>query len=70
MAKSGSSLRLNRAADYAIRAMIQLARMPEKIRVMLPELAQAIDAPESFLSKILQSHHQLCYRRCRRAHLS
>jgi Rrf2 family protein len=55
MAKSGSSLKLNRAADYAIRAMIQLARLPENSRVMLPELARAIDAPVSFLSKILQS---------------
>ena len=54
MAKSGSSLKLNRAADYAIRAMIHLARQPEGSRTMLPEMADAIDAPVSFLSKILQ----------------
>ncbi len=54
MNKTGSSLQLNRSADYAIRAMIHLAGISESERTMLPELARAIDAPESFLSKILQ----------------
>jgi Rrf2 family protein len=57
MSKSGVSLRLNRAADYAIRAMIHLAGLPEGERVMLPDLARITGAPESFLSKILQ---ELC----------
>ena len=57
MVKSGASLQLNRAADYAIRAMIHLAGFPENERLMLPELARVTGAPESFLSKILQ---ELC----------
>jgi Rrf2 family protein len=57
MVKSGSSLQLNRAAGYAIRAMIHLAEVPEIGRLMLPELARVTGAPESFLSKILQ---ELC----------
>lgn len=60
MSKSGSSLQLNRSADYAIRALIYLARMPERERTLLPELAEATNTPESFLSKILQ---QLCHAR-------
>ena len=58
MSKCGSSLKLNRSADYALRAMIQLARVPAGNRVMLPELARETAVPESFLSKILQS---LCH---------
>lgn len=60
MSKSGSSLQLNRSADYAIRALIHLARVPEGERSLLPELAEATNTPESFLSKILQ---QLCHAR-------
>lgn len=60
MSKSGSSLQLNRSADYAIRALIYLARVPEGTRTLLPELAEATNAPESFLSKILQ---RLCHAR-------
>jgi Rrf2 family protein len=55
MVKFGSSLQLNRAADYAIRAMIYLAGLPENERLMLPELARVTGAPQSFLSKILQA---------------
>jgi Rrf2 family protein len=58
MSKSGSSLQLNRSADYAIRALIYLARVPEGERTLLPELAEATNTPESFLSKILQ---ELCH---------
>lgn len=57
MTKAGSSLQLNRAADYAIRAMIHLAGLPEGERLILPELARATGAPETFLSKVLQ---ELC----------
>ena len=55
MKKSGSPMQPTRAADYAIRALIQLATLPAGNRVMLPELAAATAAPETFLSKILQS---------------
>jgi len=49
-----SSMQLTRAADYALRAMIHLASVPAPKRALLPELAQATGAPESFLSKVLQ----------------
>jgi len=48
-------MQLTRAADYGIRVMIQLAGPPAEARVSLPALAEAADAPESFLSKVLQS---------------
>lgn len=55
MRKPNSSMQLTRAADYGVRAMIQLAALKGDIRVSLPELAHATAAPESFLSKVLQS---------------
>ncbi len=48
-------MQLTRGADYAVRVMIQLALPESDGRVSLPELAEATDAPESFLSKVLQS---------------
>lgn len=48
-------MQLTRAADYAVRVMIHLAGAPHAERVSLPALAQAADAPDSFLSKVLQS---------------
>jgi Rrf2 family protein len=48
-------MQLTRAADYAVRVMIQLAVPAPNGRVSLPSLAKATGAPESFLSKILQS---------------
>lgn len=53
--KCNSSMQLTRAADYAVRAMIYLATLPVEKRALLPELARATEAPESFLSKVLQS---------------
>lgn len=53
--KCNSSMQLTRAADYAVRVMIHLATQPDGSRVLLPDLARATDAPESFLSKVLQS---------------
>jgi Rrf2 family protein len=50
-----SSMQLTRAADYGVRVMIHLAGEPTDQRVSLPELADATDAPESFLSKVLQA---------------
>ncbi|MDR3763343.1 MAG: Rrf2 family transcriptional regulator [Acidobacteriota bacterium] len=46
---------LTRAADYGIRVMIHLARLPAGERAALPTLAKAAEVPKSFLSKVLQS---------------
>jgi Rrf2 family protein len=48
-------MQLTRAADYGVRVMIHLAGPPTVGRISLPELAAAADAPESFLSKVLQA---------------
>jgi Rrf2 family protein len=55
MEKLNSSMQLTRAADYAVRVMIHLAAQPTVERLSLPALAAATDAPESFLSKVLQA---------------
>lgn len=55
MKRSNSSMQLTRGADYAVRVMVHLA-LPEGDGLLsLPWLAAATDAPESFLSKVLQS---------------
>ena len=48
-------MQLTRAADYAVRVMIHLASQPEGSVVSKNLLAKASEAPESFLSKILQA---------------
>jgi Rrf2 family protein len=48
-------MQLTRAADYAVRVMVHLATLPAHERVLLPVLAAATGAPESFLSKVLQA---------------
>ncbi len=48
-------MQTTRAADYAVRALIHLATLPEGERVMLSDLAEVTGAPETFLSKVLQS---------------
>jgi Rrf2 family protein len=55
MVRSGSTMQLTRAADYAVRVMIHLAALPANERALLPDLARATGAPESFLSKVLQA---------------
>jgi Rrf2 family protein len=55
MRKPNSSMQLTRAADYGVRVMIQLTTLAGIGRVSLPELARATGAPQSFLSKVLQS---------------
>jgi len=55
MKKSNSSMQLTRAADYGVRVMVHLATLPPRERALLPALAAATDAPESFLSKVLQA---------------
>lgn len=48
-------MQLTRAADYAVRVMVHLATLPAEQRAFLPDLADATSAPESFLSKVMQS---------------
>lgn len=48
-------MQLTRAADYAVRVMIHLASVTNGGRVTLTEFANFGDAPEAFLSKVLQS---------------
>ena len=47
-------MQLTRAADYAVRVMVHLAKIPRDERVLLPAIGHATAAPESFLSKVLQ----------------
>jgi Rrf2 family protein len=55
MTKTNSPMQLTRAADYAVRVMIYLASPVADGRVSLPQLAQVTEAPESFLSKVMQT---------------
>ncbi len=48
-------MQLTRAADYAVRVMIHLAGQPNGSIISKSVLAEAAEAPESFLSKILQA---------------
>jgi len=54
MKTCNSSMQLTRAADYALRVMMHLTTLPAHERALLPTLAEASEAPESFLSKVLQ----------------
>lgn len=47
-------MQLTRAADYAVRAMIQLASVPPGKRLSSAELADVCDVSETFLAKVLQ----------------
>ncbi|MGA3159665.1 MAG: Rrf2 family transcriptional regulator [Terracidiphilus sp.] len=55
MEKSSSTMQLTRAADYGVRVMIHMATLPAHERALLPNLARATSAPQSFLSKVLQA---------------
>jgi Rrf2 family protein len=48
-------MQLTRAADYAVRVMIHMAGLPPGTRASRSELAEAVQCPEQFLSKVLQS---------------
>lgn len=48
-------MQLTRAADYGVRVMIYLTGATAESRISLLELAAATNAPQSFLSKVLQS---------------
>lgn len=48
-------LRISRKIDYAIRAMIHLAGIPEGTVVPFREIGRQMDVPEDFLAKILKT---------------
>ena len=45
---------MTRAADYAVRAIVHLASLPDRSRASLGELATGVDVSPAFLSKVLQ----------------
>ena len=47
-------MQITRAADYAVRVMVHLASLPPGTRVQKNALVELSEAPESFLSKVLQ----------------
>jgi len=48
-------MKVTRASDYAIRALIHMAHKPVGTTFMRSELAADCDIPDSFLGKILQN---------------
>ncbi|MGD9809446.1 MAG: Rrf2 family transcriptional regulator [Deferribacterales bacterium] len=48
-------MKVTRASDYAIRALIHMAHKPVGTTFMRSELASECDIPDSFLGKILQN---------------
>ena len=48
-------LRISRKIDYALRAMIYLASIPEDAVVPFREIARRMSVPEDFLAKILKT---------------
>ena len=48
-------LRISRKIDYAIRAMIHLAGIPDGTVVPFREIGRQMDVPEDFLAKILKT---------------
>ena len=47
-------MQITRAADYAVRVMVHMASLPPGTRLQKSALVELSDAPESFLSKVLQ----------------
>ena len=47
-------MQITRAADYAVRVMVHLSSLPPGSRVQKSALVELSEAPESFLSKVLQ----------------
>jgi Rrf2 family protein len=47
-------MQLTRAADYAVRVMVELSAMTPAARASLAELADQVQVPAAFLSKVLQ----------------
>ena len=48
-------MQVTRAGEYAIIGLLYLAKQPERRTVMIDEISEAEDVPESFLAKIFQS---------------
>ncbi len=48
-------MELTRKGEYAIRGVIYLARQPAGKMVLISEIAEATQVPQTFLAKILQS---------------
>lgn len=48
-------MKITRACDYAMRALIFMARKPVGTTFMRSEISKACDIPDSFLGKILQN---------------
>lgn len=66
MRKTNSSMQLTRAADYGVRVMIYLAAADAETRISLFDLAVQTNAPDSFLSKVLQALSRAGYITSRR----
>jgi Rrf2 family protein len=49
------SLQISRKIEYALRAMIYLASIPNERIAPLPEIASRMSTPEDFLAKILKT---------------
>jgi Rrf2 family protein len=47
-------MQITRAADYAVRVMVHLSSLPPGSRVQKNALVELSEAPDSFLSKVLQ----------------
>jgi Rrf2 family protein len=47
-------MQITRAADYAVRVMVHMASLPPGTRVQKSALVELSEAPQSFLSKVLQ----------------
>jgi Rrf2 family protein len=47
-------MQLTRGADYGVRVMVHLAGLEREARVNLADLAEATEAPPTFLAKVLQ----------------
>ncbi len=47
-------MQLTRAADYGVRVVVHLAGLAAGSRLSLTALAEAVEVPEQFLSKVLQ----------------
>ena len=47
-------MQITRAADYAVRVMVHFASLPPGARLQKSALVELSEAPESFLSKVLQ----------------
>lgn len=47
-------MQITRAADYGVRVMVHMASLPPGSRVQKCTLVELSEAPESFLSKVLQ----------------